>query len=117
MDKNDNNEEKEDFEKLQKLGFELNPPVDRFSDQPDSGSSIGGIRGEQEYGILGGIASEEVENAPPEDDEAAGDLVFETEEVPKSAPLESIGGVSEYTAEHAMAEEEEAGKARKREGP
>jgi osmotically-inducible protein OsmY len=43
--------EAEEFEALQKIGFELRAPQDEFSYQPDSSSSIGGIRGKQEYGI------------------------------------------------------------------
>lgn len=45
-------------EELRKLGFEFEGPVDGYSDQPDSGSTIGGERGRQEYGITGGIAGE-----------------------------------------------------------
>jgi len=40
-----------EFNALKKIGFEFVPPQDEFSYQPDSGSSIGGKRGRQEYGI------------------------------------------------------------------
>lgn len=48
----------DDATRMRDLGYELRAPVDEYSDQPDSGSSIGGIRGQQEYGISGGIADE-----------------------------------------------------------
>jgi osmotically-inducible protein OsmY len=40
------------------LGFGQDVPLDNFSDQPDSGGRIGGVRGKQEYGIEGGVAGE-----------------------------------------------------------
>jgi hypothetical protein len=43
---------------LQEIGLGQDVPAGEFSDQPDSGSRIGGIRGAQEYGIEGGIAAE-----------------------------------------------------------
>src|SRR5690606_19280476 len=51
--------ESNQFTKLQKIGLELDPPVDEFSEQPGSSSAIGGRRGQQEYGITGGIAQED----------------------------------------------------------
>jgi hypothetical protein len=35
---------------LMELGFGQDVPFDNFSDQPDSGGRIGGVRGKQEYG-------------------------------------------------------------------
>jgi hypothetical protein len=43
---------------LTQLGFGQDIPADDFSDQPDSGARIGGIRGVDEFGIVGGVASE-----------------------------------------------------------
>jgi len=43
--------EGDDFREMKELGFELESPQDTYSDQPGSGSTIGGVRGEQEYGI------------------------------------------------------------------
>ena len=43
--------EQSEFNELLKIGFELNTPQDGFSSQPDSGSNIGGLVGEQECGI------------------------------------------------------------------
>ncbi len=45
------NDEVDDFEKLQKLGFEFDNPQDEFSYQPDSGGVASGLIGKQEYGI------------------------------------------------------------------
>jgi osmotically-inducible protein OsmY len=50
--------EGKEAERLRKLGFEFESPVDDYSYQPDSGSRIGGLRGRQEYGIRGGVSSE-----------------------------------------------------------
>jgi len=55
------NEESADSNRLRELGFEYNPPVDEYSYQPDSGGTIGGVRGKNEFGIAGGIA-EDVDN-------------------------------------------------------
>ncbi len=43
---------------LMELGVGQDVPFDNFSDQPDSGGRIGGVRGKQEFGIEGGIAGE-----------------------------------------------------------
>jgi len=43
---------------LQDLGLGQDVPGDDFSDQPDCGSRIGGVRGVDEYGIEGGVADE-----------------------------------------------------------
>lgn len=43
---------------LQDLGIGQDLPVADFSDQPDSGGRIGGIRGADEFGIEGGVAAE-----------------------------------------------------------
>jgi hypothetical protein len=43
---------------LTELGFGQDVPADDFSDQPDSGSRIGGVRGVDEFGIIGGVSSE-----------------------------------------------------------
>ena len=43
---------------LQDLGLGGNVPSGEFSDQPDSGGRIGGVRGADEYGIEGGAAVE-----------------------------------------------------------
>lgn len=42
---------KREADELQEMGFELEQPQDEFSYQPDSGGTIGGARGKQEYGI------------------------------------------------------------------
>ncbi len=82
--------EGKDSEDLKKLGFELEPPVDDYSSQPDSGSRIGGTRGRQEYGIEGGIASES-------------DIPSESDEVRDTRPLNGINvetmGISEFSEE------------------
>ena len=52
------NTEGQEFRSLQEIGLGQDVPTGEFSDQPDSGSRIGGIRGVQEYGIEGGIAAE-----------------------------------------------------------
>jgi hypothetical protein len=41
---------------LEQMGLEHDTPTPDFSDQPDSGGRIGGIRGRQEFGIEGGVA-------------------------------------------------------------
>jgi hypothetical protein len=41
---------------LDQMGLEHDVPTPGFSDQPDSGGAIGGVRGRQEYGIEGGVA-------------------------------------------------------------
>ena len=51
-------EEGREFNELRKIGFEFKAPVDTYSMQPDSSSTIDGIRGEQEYGIAGGVSTE-----------------------------------------------------------
>ena len=60
--------EGEQSKRLVELGFGQDIPQDGFSDQPDSGGSIGGLRGVQEYGIEGGVSreqeSEEVGDSP-----------------------------------------------------
>lgn len=43
---------------LRDLGLGQDVPVADFSDQPDSGGRIGGIRGADEFGIEGGVAAE-----------------------------------------------------------
>lgn len=43
---------------IEELGLGHDIPADDFSDQPGAGSRIGGIRGAQEYGIIGGVAGE-----------------------------------------------------------
>lgn len=45
-------------EALTQLGFGQDIPADDFSDQPDSGGRLGGVRGVDEFGIVGGVASE-----------------------------------------------------------
>ena len=40
-----------EFDTLLEVGFKLSAPQDEFSYQPDSGSSTGGLLGEQEHGI------------------------------------------------------------------
>lgn len=45
-------EEGLDFDTLRRMGFEFEAPMDEFSSQAASGGSIGGIVGEQEYGII-----------------------------------------------------------------
>jgi hypothetical protein len=52
------NKEGREFNSLQEIGLGKDTPTGEFSDQPDSGSRIGGIRGVQEYGIEGGVAAE-----------------------------------------------------------
>jgi hypothetical protein len=42
---------------LEQMGLEHDVPTPGFSDQPDSGGAIGGVRGRQEYGIEGGAAA------------------------------------------------------------
>lgn len=45
------------------MGFAQDVPIADFSDQPDSGGRIGGVRGVDEFGIEGGVAEEwSVEN-------------------------------------------------------
>ncbi len=77
-------------EELKKLGFELEPPVDDYSSQPDSGSRMGGTRGREEYGIEGEVASEN-------------DLQSESYEERDTKPLEGINvealGISEFSEE------------------
>lgn len=41
----------DEYRELKELGFEVENPQDGFSYQPDSGSSIGGEIGREEYGI------------------------------------------------------------------
>jgi hypothetical protein len=43
---------------LQDLGVGQDVPIADFSDQPDSGGRIGGVRGLDEFGIEGGVAAE-----------------------------------------------------------
>jgi osmotically-inducible protein OsmY len=82
--------EGQDAEKLKKLGFELEAPVDDYSSQPDSGSRMGGTRGRQEYGIEGDIASEK-------------DQQVESEELQDTRSLEGVTveaiGISEFSEE------------------
>jgi hypothetical protein len=52
------NKEGREFNSLQEIGLGKDTLTGEFSDQPDSGSRIGGIRGVQEYGIEGGVAAE-----------------------------------------------------------
>jgi osmotically-inducible protein OsmY len=82
--------EGKDSEELKKLGFELNPPVDDYSSQPDSGSRMGDARGRQEYGIEGEIASENDPRA-------------QSDEAQDTRPLDGINveaiGVSEFSEE------------------
>jgi hypothetical protein len=40
------------------MGFAQDVPIADFSDQPDSGGRIGGVRGVDEFGIEGGVAEE-----------------------------------------------------------
>jgi osmotically-inducible protein OsmY len=89
MSTKDRREGKE-AEEIKKLGFELEPPVDDYSSQPDSGSRMGGARGRQEYGIEGEIASEN-------------DLHSKEYEEQDTHPLEGINvealGISEFSEE------------------
>lgn len=59
MKKRRNVRSESDSQTLKENGFEFRAPVDEYSYQPDSGSVTGGILGEQEYGISGGISDEE----------------------------------------------------------
>ncbi len=46
------------FNTLVDMGFAQDLPIADFSDQPDSGGRIGGVRGVDEFGIEGGVAAE-----------------------------------------------------------
>jgi len=82
--------EGKEAERLRKLGFEFESPVDDYSYQPDSGSRIGGIRGRQEYGIAGGVSWET-------------DTIAQGPSLQDNRPLDQINiessGISEFSEE------------------
>lgn len=82
---------------LRKLGFGLEHPPDDYSDQPSSSGRIGGVRGQQEYGIEGGVAQERHTEAG---DEPANDPQL----------LDSVEAASETLSDFS----EEAGRAEER---
>lgn len=97
-----------DFRRLKRSGFEFEAPVDEYSAQPDSGSTTGGTIGMQEYGIAGGIATEDVQKIISHVD-ADQDLDFD--ELPDlglepGLEVEPSGGLSEWSAKHGLKEEE-----------
>ena len=95
------NKEAEEFNKLQKMGFTFDSSRNEYSEQPDSGGVIGGIRGVQEYGISGGIATAEIAESGDASEELA---ALETlRDV--SPPSAEGSGVSEWTSVHGLNEE------------
>ncbi|MBN8547881.1 MAG: BON domain-containing protein [Deltaproteobacteria bacterium] len=91
--------EGEEFRKLRKAGLELRPPVDEYSEQPSSGSAIGGRRGAQEYGIEGGAAQEDGHDRDRASnvDISSSDLEVEGTRFPQEVVDRSYPGVSEYS--------------------
>lgn len=98
----------EDFARLRELGLELDPPVDEFSEQPGSGSAIGGRRGAQEYGIVGGVAQENAHdiNLSSNVDAHPSDLESDGQRFPRELMDKESAGISEYSANHIMMPEE-----------
>lgn len=95
-----------DFDELQDLGFKLDPPDDTYSDQPDSSSTIGGRRGEQEYGIKGGAADEYVTHDLSLDDIIPDvDVPYDEDALDENDESE-MPTMSEWSAEHAVKDEE-----------
>jgi hypothetical protein len=95
----------EDFERLTKQGFELRPPVDEYSYQPDSGSTIGGLRGEQEYGIAGGPANDAAPDPQPaaaEREAGVEEVEFSADPLPYGEVSEGFAGVSEWSADQSQ---------------
>ncbi len=91
-----------DFEELQDLGFRLNPPDDTFSDQPDSSGTIGGRRGQQEFGIEGGVAGEDMKR---DRDLAAVYVPYDEDNLDENDEGE-VPTMSEWSAEHAAEDED-----------
>src|SRR5688572_27725648 len=99
--------ESSDFERLKKAGFEFRSPVDEYSYQPGSSGVIGGTVGADEYGIGGGVASENSRSkARGADDEGAD--VLTPDPIPVGAiDDESTAGTSNWSMEQSGAEEGE----------
>lgn len=107
--------ENNEFKRLKKLGMKFEDGGD-YRYQPDSGSTIGGGRGENEYGIRGGVARETFadnrDSLHPSDLDASVDGLSQREEQPTSEPIplgtaaKDLPGVSEYTEDSAMDPEE-----------
>ena len=82
---------------LQDLGLGGNVPSGEFSDQPDSGGRIGGVRGADEYGIEGGAAVEwSIETLSKLS--GGGELVDQTQA--------GVEGIDEYSVEGEVESEE-----------
>ena len=83
---------------INELGFKFAGTGDEFGAQPDSGSTIGGLRGLQENGINGDVSTEELYK------EINGALSIN--QTLDSMTDAELGGVSEWSLENATNEEE-----------
>lgn len=100
--------EGQEFERLRRAGLELRPPVDEFSEQPASGSAIGGRRGAQEYGIQGGRAQEDGHDRDlgSNVDANTSDIEEEGHLFPRDSMDRTFPGISDYTRAHLNASED-----------
>lgn len=92
--------EADEYNALKKIGFELRAPVDEFSQQPSSGGVIGGRRGDQEFGITGGIAPEDShdKNLTSNVDVNAADVEGEGQRFPSEVVDRDFPGLSEFAS-------------------
>lgn len=75
-----------------------------YNSQPDSSGTIGGHRGEQEYGLRGDLV-EEAEHNPRRNPGAAAssaEIILEEEPIPYGEVDDGFPGISEWSKEHSL---------------
>lgn len=100
--------EDDDFKRLQRLGFTFDGPrdEDEFDSQPASGSVIGGIRGELEYGIHEDVTLMDSTEPVSLDDVETGDLEYDPEPIVYGDPTQQLVATSEWSNSAAYQPEE-----------